>query len=83
MKYPPLLLKYTFVTDTVLLSFLCVCVAEVGKLKIVYLRHIPLPTTQQVADIAYLLKKGRIERITLFSLDFWEGRGRRYDGFLL
>jgi hypothetical protein len=44
--------------------------AEVGKLKIVYLRHMPLPTTQQVTDPAYLLKEGRIGSITLFTLDF-------------
>jgi hypothetical protein len=43
---------------------------EVGKLKIVYLRHLPLPTTQQVAETAYLLKKGRIGRLELFTLDF-------------
>jgi hypothetical protein len=55
----------------------------VGKLKIVYPRHIPLPTTQQVANAAYLLKEGRVRRFTLFTLDLWEGWGRRYNGFLL
>jgi hypothetical protein len=57
--------------------------AVVGKLKILFPQHIPLPTTQQVTDTAYLLKECRVGRFTLFTLDLWEGRGRRYDGFLL
>ncbi len=32
---------------------------------IFYLRPIPLPSTQQVDDVAYLLKKGRVERSML------------------
>ncbi len=47
-----------------------------------YLRHIPLPSTQQVDDTAFVLKKGRIGRLTP-TLDLWEGRGRRQDVFYI
>jgi hypothetical protein len=43
--------------------------------------HIPLPSTQQVADTAFVFKKGRIGRLMLTTLDLWEGRGRRRDFF--
>ncbi len=37
------------------------------------------PSNQQVDDIAYLLKKGRVERLMLTTFDLWKGRGRRHD----
>jgi hypothetical protein len=56
-------------------------VAEVGKMTTFYLQHIPLPSTQQVEDLAYLLKKGRVERLMLTTFNLWkgQGRGRRHD----
>jgi hypothetical protein len=35
-----------------------------------YTVPIPLPSTQQVDDLAYLLKKGRVERLCLLPLTF-------------
>jgi hypothetical protein len=49
--------------------------AEVGKMMTSYLRHIHLPSTQQVTDTAFVFKKGKIGRLTLTTLDLWEGRG--------
>jgi hypothetical protein len=46
-----------------------------------YLRHIPLPSIQQVDGTAFVFKKGRIGRLTLNTLDLWKGRGRRHDVF--
>ncbi len=54
-------------------------VPEVGKMTTFYLRPIPLPSTQQVDDLAYLLKKCRGERSMLTTFDLWKGRGRRHD----
>jgi hypothetical protein len=48
-----------------------------------YLRHIPLPSIQQVEDKAFVFKKGRTGRLTLTTLDLWEGRGRRQDVFYI
>jgi hypothetical protein len=39
--------------------------AEVGKIKIVCLLHLSLPSTRHVGDIIYLKKKGRIVRLML------------------
>ncbi len=33
------------------------CQAEVGKMTTSYLRPVPLPSTQQIADLAFVLKK--------------------------
>jgi hypothetical protein len=57
--------------------------AEVGKMTTFYLWPIPLPSTQQVDDLAYLLKKGRVERSMLSAFDLWKDRGRRHDLSLL
>ncbi len=48
-----------------------------------HLLPLSLPPTQPVNDIAYLLKKGRIERWMLTTLDLWEGRGRSHDVFYI
>jgi hypothetical protein len=53
----------------------------VGKMKIVYLLPLSLPSTQHVGDIVYLKINGRIVRLMLATLDLWEGRGRRHDVF--
>jgi hypothetical protein len=44
-----------------------------------YLWPIPLPSTQQVDDLAYLFKKGRAERSMLTTFDLWKGRCRRHN----
>ncbi len=44
-----------------------------------YLRPIPLPSTQQVDDIAFVFKKGRVARSMLTIFDLWKGRGRGHD----
>jgi hypothetical protein len=44
-----------------------------------YLRPIPLPSTQQVDDIAFVFKKGRVARSMLTTFDLWKGRGRGHD----
>jgi hypothetical protein len=41
-----------------------------------YLPPLPLPSTQLVVDLAYLLKKGRVERSMLTTFDLWKGQGR-------
>jgi hypothetical protein len=41
-----------------------------------YFRPIPLPSTQQVNNLAYLFKKGRVERSMLTTFNLWKGRGR-------
>jgi hypothetical protein len=46
-----------------------------------YLLPLSLPSTRHVDDIAYLFKKGMIERLMLTTLDLWEIRGRRHDVF--
>jgi hypothetical protein len=40
---------------------------------------VPLPLTQQFDELAYLLKKGKVERLMLTTFDLWEGQGRRHD----
>ncbi len=44
-----------------------------------YLRPIPFPSTQQVDDIAFVLKKGWVARSMLTTFDLWKDRGRRHD----
>jgi hypothetical protein len=44
----------------------------VGKMTTLYLLRLPLPSTQQVDNIAYLLKKGRVERLMLTTLYLWK-----------
>ncbi len=56
--------------------------SEVGKMTTFYLRPIPLPSTQQVDDLAYLSKKCWGERSMLTTFDPWKGRGGRHDLFL-
>jgi hypothetical protein len=53
--------------------------AVVGKMTTFYLRPLPLPLTQQVDDLDYLSKEGRVERLMLTTFDLWEGRGRRHN----
>jgi hypothetical protein len=48
-----------------------------------YLRHIPLPSTQQFDNTAIVFKKDRNERLTLTTLDLREGRGRRHNVFYI
>ncbi len=48
-------------------------VTEVGKMTTFYLRPIPLPSTQQVDDLAYLVKKGRVEMSMLTTFNLWKG----------
>jgi hypothetical protein len=56
--------------------------AEVGKMKIVYLLPLSLPSTQHVGDFVYLKKKGRIVRFLLTTLGLWKIRGIGRDVFL-
>jgi hypothetical protein len=62
-------------------AFMTPLKAKVGKMTTFYLLPLPLslPSTQQVDDIAYLLKKGRVERLMLTAFDLWKGRGRKHD----
>jgi hypothetical protein len=55
---------------------------EVGKMKIVYLLPLSLPSPRHVGDIVYLKKKGRIVRLLLATLDLWKSRGIGHDVFL-
>jgi hypothetical protein len=59
------------------------CLAEVDKMTTFYppppLRPIPLPLTQQVDDLAFLLKKGRVERWMVSTFDLWKEWCRRLD----
>jgi hypothetical protein len=45
------------------------------------LRPIPLPLIQQVDDLAFVFKKGRVKRSMLTTFNLWKGkgRGRRHD----
>ncbi len=51
-------------------------VSEVGKMTTSNLRPIPLPSTQQVADLVLFLKKGRVDRSMLTTLNLWKGTGK-------
>jgi hypothetical protein len=53
-----------------------------GKMKIVYLLPLSLPSTQHVGDIVYLKKMVGIVRLMLTTLDLWKSLGIGRDVFL-